>query len=78
MTSSVLYGRTARPAASSSFTGRYAYCAKCGEGKDENRNYVHDHCAYPHKAGFFHFCAVCAKQWGGESRDYVCLDCLDR
>lgn len=74
MSISVLSGRTT----TSAFTGRYAYCAKCGEVKDENGNYVHGHCAYPYKTGAFHFCAVCGKQWDDESRDYVCLDCLAR
>lgn len=77
MTRSVLYDRNTSRTAHAPFAGRYAYCAKCGEGKDEDRNYVHDHCTYPYKGGAFHFCAVCSKPWAEESRDYVCLDCLD-
>jgi len=50
----------------------YGFCAKCGEEKPEDRDYVHDHCVYPFKAGAFHFCAVCGQRWDGESRCYVC------
>ena len=76
MTSSVLFDRTIRNTTGSPSTGRYAYCAKCGEDKDENSHYVHDPCRYPYKAGGFQFCVVCDKQWDTESRDYVCTVCL--
>ncbi len=72
MSISVLSGRT------SPFAGRYAYCAKCGDEKSENRNYVHELCTYIYRPGGFHFCAVCDKPWDDESRDYVCMGCIVR
>ena len=57
----------------------YGYCAKCGETKDIDQNYVHGHCVYPRRKGGFRFCAVCGKPWPKRQydiRDYVCMDDL--
>lgn len=55
----------------------YGYCAKCGETKDNDSAYVHEHCKSPRKRGGFHYCAVCGKQWDlshhKDVRDYVCV-----
>jgi hypothetical protein len=54
----------------------YTKCAKCGQDKDHDNNYVHGECMYPKRLGGFFYCAVCGKYWGVESRNYVCMDDL--
>ena len=55
---------------------QYTHCAKCGHRAAlAPGQYVCVECRGT--PGYYHHCAVCGVKWpGGESRDFVCLDCL--
>jgi hypothetical protein len=53
----------------------YGFCAKCGQQKASDSHYVCPKCSG--SSGYYFYCASCVSKWpGGESRDYVCKDCL--
>jgi len=54
---------------------KYRFCAKGGHEKEESITYV---CSVHRRTyGLYTHCAGCGKEWAdGESRNYVCLDCL--
>lgn len=53
----------------------YGFCAKCGQQKASDSHYVCPNCSG--SSGYYFYCANCGSKWpGGESRDYVCKDCL--